>query len=97
MDDNQQPQDNQQQDQNGDTTVRIGKYNVKVIRSACISAASCVAVSPNVFELDGENLAVIKDGSEDTPENIVMAAQSCPTKAIEVYDAESGAKVWPEG
>jgi len=78
-----------------DKVVQVGKYKVTVSRKLCIGAASCVAVSPNVFELDGESKAVIKDGANDTPENILMAAQSCPTKAITVVDTETGQQVWP--
>lgn len=75
--------------------VQIGKYQVKVLRSACIGAASCVAVSPNTFKLDHESKAVIQEGSVDMPETILMAAQSCPTKAIIVIDTETGKQVWP--
>jgi len=77
-----------------DKEVQIGKYKVKVIKSLCIGAASCIAVSPNIFKLDGENKAVILEG-QDTPENILMAAQSCPTKAIIVIDTETNTQVWP--
>jgi len=79
-----------------DKIVQIGKYKVKVIRDACIGAASCIAVSPTVFQLDGENKAVIQEGAMDSEENVLMAAQSCPTKAIVVIDAETGKQVWPE-
>jgi ferredoxin len=91
--------DNQQQPnpQTGDNQqgleVTIGKY--KVNRSACIGAASCVAVAAGTFQLDGENKAVIQTGSSDPAETILMAAQSCPTKAIVVTDSETGAQVWP--
>lgn len=78
-----------------DKEVQIGKYKVKVLRSVCIGAASCVAVSPQTFELDEENKAVIQEGSKDTPENILMAAQACPVKAIVVVDTETGKQVWP--
>jgi ferredoxin len=79
----------------GDKEVLIGKYKVKVIRSACIGAASCVAVSTPTFKLDGENKAIILEDSQDTAENILMAAQSCPTKAIIVIDTETNTQVWP--
>jgi len=78
-----------------DKEVQIGKYKVKVIRSLCIGAASCIAVSPNIFKLDNENKAIIQEGSQDLPENILMAAQSCPTKAIIIVDTETNAQVWP--
>jgi ferredoxin len=77
-----------------DKEVIVGKYKIKVIRNLCIGAASCVAVSPATFELDGENKAVTLQGN-DTPENILMAAQSCPTKAIIVIDTETNTQVWP--
>lgn len=78
-----------------DKTVQIGKYKVTVIRNLCIGAASCVAVSPNVFQLDGENKAIIKDGAADAEANMLMAAQSCPTKAIVIFDTETNQQVWP--
>jgi ferredoxin len=85
--DNQTPQDQ-------DKEIQIGKYKIKVIRNLCIGAASCIAVSPNIFKLDGENKAIILEG-QDTPENILMAAQSCPTKAIIIIDTETNTQVWP--
>lgn len=78
-----------------DRVVTIGKYQVKVIRDLCIGASSCVAISSSTFKLDDENKAVIEEGSSDTPENILMAAQSCPTKAIVIIDTETGKQVWP--
>ncbi len=81
--------------QTGDKEIQIGKYKVKVIRNLCIGAASCVAVSPNIFKLDSENKAIINEGAQDVPENILMAAQSCPTKAIVIIDTETNTQVWP--
>ncbi len=79
-----------------DKEVQIGKYKVKVLRDACISAASCVAFSPAVFELDSESKAVVKEGATDEEANILLAAQSCPTSAIVITDAETGEQVWPK-
>ncbi len=72
-----------------------GKYRVKVIRSKCIGAASCVAVAPKVFVLDDKNLAYVisEDELDDTK---LLAAQSCPTAAIEIENIETGEKVWPK-
>ncbi|MCX6784273.1 MAG: ferredoxin [candidate division WWE3 bacterium] len=77
-----------------DRVVQVGKYKLQVIRSLCIGAASCLAVSPDTFTLDGENKAVISEKSGDSPENLLLAAQSCPTKAIIITD-ETGKIVWP--
>ncbi len=81
--------------QGTETTKQIGKYQVKVVRDKCISAASCVAIAPKVFQLDEENLAKVisQDGAED--EMKLLAAQSCPTMAIVVTDTETGKQVWP--
>lgn len=92
--DNQPNQPSQPNQPTGDKEVQIGKYKVKVIRSACISAGSCIAVSPATFEFDNENKAEVIEKSQDTPENIVLAAQSCPTKAIIITD-ETGKQIWP--
>ena len=77
-----------------DKIVKIGKYKVQVIKDLCIGAASCVAFSPDSFQLDDQKKAIITEGSTDE-ENIIMAAQSCPTKAIIVEDTETGEQVWP--
>ncbi len=78
-----------------DKEVQIGKYKVKVIRSMCIGAGTCIAVSPNIFKLDEENKAIILEGNTDTEANILMAAQACPVRAVEIVDTETGQKVWP--
>ena len=75
-------------------------YKVKVIREACISAGSCVVLAPGTFELDEEGIAIIKaqggePGNEDSDEDILAGAQSCPVDAIIVED-EEGNQIWPE-
>ena len=58
----------------------IGK--IIVDRDLCIGAASCVAVSPATYKLDNENKAIVVDPNAASDEELIMAAQSCPTKAI---------------
>lgn len=71
-----------------------GKYRVKVIRSKCIAAGSCIAIAPKVFQFDSENIAEVI--SQDELDDIkLLAAQSCPTMAIIVEDIETGEQVWP--
>lgn len=88
--------------------IKISK--VVVDRNLCIGAASCVAVAPSVFELNGENKAVMlrKDGTKNsgpvnkadmadqqiTDDILLLAAKSCPTNAIFVYD-EQGNQIYP--
>jgi ferredoxin len=76
-------------------TVQIGKYRVEVINDKCIGAASCVAIAPQVFQLNEDNIAhvISQDGNDDDTK--LLAAQSCPTAAIVVTDTTTGQKVWP--
>lgn len=83
---------------------------IVVDRNLCIGAASCVVAAPEVFELNGENKAVIKlkggakhsgpagraelEGETVSDETILAAAQSCPTRAIALYD-EEGKQIYP--
>lgn len=71
---------------------KIGK--VFIDRDLCIGAASCIAVAPDVFELDSENKAIVKDMRGADDETLLLAAQSCPTRAIIVYD-EEGNQIYP--
>ena len=89
-------------------TLRIGKLMVD--RNLCIGAASCVAGAPSTFELDAENKAVMRrktpppssdmtsrqDLEDQTidDETLLLAAKSCPTQAIIVFD-EEGNQIYP--
>ena len=73
-------------------SIRIGK--IVVDRNLCIGAASCVAVAPGVFELDAENKAVAYNPEGADAETILLAAKSCPTMAISVFDSD-GNQIYP--
>lgn len=71
---------------------------IVVDRDLCIGAASCVTIMPGVFQLDDENKAIVVLGSDSAwgdYETLLMAAKSCPTKAILLYD-EEGNQLYPE-
>lgn len=83
---------------------------IVVDRNLCIGAASCVIIASSVFELDSENKAIIiqKGGIKNSgpaeknnlsdeivlDETLVLAAQSCPTKAIFIY-GEGEKQIYP--
>jgi len=69
---------------------------VTIIRDKCIGAASCVAVAPMTFKLDDENKAIVLAQKMDSDDNLLLAAQSCPTAAIIVTDDETGEQIWPK-
>ncbi len=74
---------------------KVGKYTIIVDRDLCIGAASCVAVAPKTFALDNDAKAIILDTAiEDTFENILDGAKSCPVAAIFIKD-ENGKQIFP--
>lgn len=85
------------------------KLRIVVDPDLCIGAASCVTVAPDTFVINLENKAEVLDHSQapDGPtyertievteaekENIITAAQSCPTLAISIFD-EEGNQLYP--
>lgn len=70
------------------------QYRIEIKRDLCIGAASCVAVAPETFALDDENIAIVKNPAGNPDEAILMAAQACPTKAIYLFEKDK--QIWPE-
>ncbi|MEK7669587.1 MAG: ferredoxin [Patescibacteria group bacterium] len=68
---------------------------IVVDRDLCIGAASCVAVSGETYELDSENKAVVTHADAADDATLMMSAESCPTKAIFLFDKE-GKQVFPK-
>ncbi len=71
------------------------RWKITIDRDLCIGAASCVALAMKTFELDSENKAVVLEGEGDPPDLIKLAAESCPTKAIILFDDETGKQEYP--
>lgn len=67
---------------------------IEVDRELCIGAATCVAVAPQLFALDGENKAVVRPADGATDAAILNAAKSCPVLAIYCYN-QAGQRVFP--
>jgi ferredoxin len=85
------------------------KLRIVVDPDLCIGAASCVTVAPETFVLNIENKAEVLDhgqapdgpqyertieATEEEKDNLITAAQSCPTLAITIFD-EQGAQLYP--
>ncbi len=71
----------------------IGK--IVIDRDLCIGAASCIAVSGATYELDNENKVIIIGADAVDDDTLIMSAESCPTKAILLFD-KSGNKIFPK-
>ena len=74
--------------------VKRDDLEIRIHRPKCISAATCVVYAENTFDLDADNIAIIKEGEWDKLEKIIAAAQSCPVLAIEIY--QNGKKIYPK-
>jgi len=84
------------------------KYKIDYDRGACIGAAACDVIAPNVFLIDSEGKATIKlPNTEKTPEKEIViveldpveleqlknAAEACPVNIIHIIDVETGEKI----
>lgn len=70
-------------------------YKVTVDRDRCRGFACCTRIEPKVFQLDeeGKSTVVAPQGTSDRM--LLLAAEECPTEAINIVDEESGKRVWP--
>ena len=68
---------------------------IEIDRNLCIGAASCVAIAPEVFELDNENKATVKNPRGADDDTLMLAAKSCPVLAIKIF-GKDGKQMFPE-
>ena len=67
------------------------RYVPQVDENACAAHGDCVELAPEVFALN-DTAHVIGEGS---PDLIMAAAETCPSVAIIVVDADTGEQVYP--
>ncbi|HET9769547.1 MAG TPA: ferredoxin [Acidimicrobiia bacterium] len=61
---------------------------MSIDRNSCISSGNCVADSPAAFDFDEDDIAVVKDGAAELPDDrLVRVARNCPAGAIVLRDA----------
>jgi ferredoxin len=64
-------------------------YSVSIDREACISSGNCVADSPDAFDFDDDDIAVVKDGAAELgDERLLRVARNCPAGAIVLHDTD---------
>ena len=61
----------------------------------CVSNAMCVSLAPGVFAHNELYQSEVVNPDGATLDEIVKAASSCPTEAISVRDADTGALLFP--
>ena len=71
------------------------RFIVSIDQSRCIGAGNCVHIAPRAFQLDEENVAYVVDPASVPDEELLEAAQSCPTDAI-YLDTPEGEAIYPK-
>ncbi len=96
MDDQPQLITKMETDSQGNQSAFIGRFQITILKPLCIGATSCVAIAPNVFKMNEQNIAeFIQSGTED-PTTLLLAAQACPTRAIIITDTTTHEQIWPQ-
>jgi ferredoxin len=57
---------------------------VDIDRDVCMGSGNCVYAAPGVFNLDNDSVAFVVDPAASSEEQVIVAAQNCPTHAITV-------------
>ena len=65
----------------------------RVDARACAGHGDCLHAAPRAFALNGDDIA--EPTGPATLEELVAAAESCPSMAISVVDADSGKQLYP--
>ena len=85
--------------QNNQSNAFNHNLSVDVVESLCIGCCSCETIAPNVFAVDKLKMINPKSHVHNqygaSYEKIMDAAETCPTKAIQVGERKSGRKIFP--
>jgi ferredoxin len=58
--------------------------DVEIDRDLCMGSGNCVYEAPGVFDLDEDSIAFVVDPTASPEDNVVAAANKCPTNAITI-------------
>jgi ferredoxin len=64
----------------------MGVKKIKIDKNKCIGCGTCAALAPEVFELDENNKARVKNPKGSDEETIRLAVDSCPVQAISIEE-----------
>lgn len=70
-------------------------FGIQVDRDLCVTLAVCIGLAPEIFELDAEGKAVIKDPNAADIQKILESAKGCPVNAI-ILHHPNGKRIWPD-
>jgi ferredoxin len=67
---------------------RFGRLTLRIDRDLCVGFGDCIDVAPDVFELDEDGVAVVKEGASEKVERdrLMEACRSCPVDALTLHE-----------
>ena len=71
------------------------RVRASVDHTRCVSNAMCLATAPGVFAHNEQRQSEVVDPAGGATEDIIEAAENCPTSAITVADAVTGETLFP--
>lgn len=76
-----------------------GRFHLVVEPSLCMAFGSCETLAPKVFIVEKNKRinpkAIVASEVDATYDEILSAAQTCPTKAIKIIDRYTGEQIYP--
>lgn len=66
----------------------MSRFTVQIDESLCAGYGSCIEVSPELFELNDDGVAVMRFVSTDDA-RVYDAARACPMDAITVVEVQA--------
>lgn len=59
--------------------------SIEINRDVCMGSGNCSFWAPGVFDLDDDGIAIVTDPEGEPEDKILLAAQGCPTQAINIF------------
>lgn len=75
---------------------KLSEVIIKIDQDACISCGTCEVFAPHTFEFDKNLKTQVKEGTPDSKQKIIEAAQSCAVESITVIDNQTNKKLYPK-
>ena len=66
------------------------RLHIAVDHARCVGNGMCLTFAPGVFAHNARRQSEVVDPEGDAVEDVIVAAENCPTGAIQVRDAATG-------
>lgn len=69
---------------------------ITVDHDRCVGSEMCIVLAEGVFAINENGQSIVVDPTAADRDQILEAAEQCPTEAISVHDAATGESLYPE-